>query len=292
MFKVKLDRSHILLILISTLPLLIGSSFAFLVLDSSVIGELITSAQSYTPFDLLVQAVVTSVLGIFVVLALFWVLQRRGKGAKKLVVAFVVSPILYFVSIFLGQAFLLILFKGGSNFLQGLILMISLGVSMLSIAMILMDAIPPALKNLFVAFYGSIFGIFLGITMVTSTMFVLIVSLIIEDFLLTRYSPLAEAAKLSGKVGADPFDYTRIETQRVAVGVGDYVAYSLISAHALIFFPFHVWAMSMLLAVTGVIINVTVLAKEDEILPAIPLPAALAIFPWIIHILSITLFIG
>lgn len=288
----KLDRSHILLVVISTLPLLIGSSFAFLVLDSSVIGELITSAQSYTPFDLLVQAIVTTALGILVVLALFWVLQRRGKGAKKLVVAFVVSPILYFVSIFLGQAFLLILFKGGTNFLQGLILMISLGVSMLSIAMILMDAIPPAMRNLFVAFYGSIFGIFLGITMVTSTMFVLIVSLIVEDFFLTRYSPLAESAKLSGKVGDDPFDYTRIETQRVAVGVGDYVAYSLISAHALIFFPLHVWVMSMLLAVTGVIINVTVLAKEDEILPAIPLPAALAIFPWIVHILSLTLFMG
>ncbi len=286
----KLDRSHILLVVISTLPLLIGSSFAFLVLDSSVIGELITSAQSYTPFDLLVQAIVTTALGILVVLALFWVLQRRGKGAKKLVVAFVVSPILYFVSIFLGQAFLLILFKGGTNFLQGLILMISLGVSMLSIAMILMDAIPPAMRNLFVAFYGSIFGIFLGITMVTSTMFVLIVSLIVEDFFLTRFSPIAEAAKLSGKVGDDPFDYTRIESQRVAVGVGDYVAYSLISAHALIFFPLHVWAMSMLLAVTGVIINVTVLAKDDEILPAIPLPAALAIFPWIVHILSLTLF--
>jgi len=286
----KLERSHILLILISSLPLLIGSGFAALVLDSSVIGELITSAQSYTLFDLVVQAIVISVLGIIVVLALFWVLKKRGRGAKKLVVAFVVSPILYFVSIFLGEAFLLILFKGGDNFLQGLILMFSLGISMLSIAMILMDAIPPALKNLFVAFYGSIFGIFLGITMVTSTMFVLITSLIIEDFFLTRYSPLAEAAKLTGHIGADPFDYTRIETQRVTVGVGDYVAYSLISAHALVFFPLHVWGMSMLLAVTGIIINVTVLAKENEILPAIPLPAGLAIFPWIVHILSLSLF--
>ena len=160
---------------------------------------------------------------------------------------------------------------------------------MLSIVMILLDAIPPSLKNLFVVFYGSVFGIFLGVTMVTSTMIVLVTSLVAEDFLLTRISPVAESAKISGVIGADPFDYTRIETQRVTVGVGDYVTYSLISAHSFIFFPIYVWAMSMLLAVTGVIINVLVLAKEDEILPAIPLPATLAIIPWIIHIVSMSL---
>ena len=285
----ELNRTHLILISISALPLLIGSGFAFLVTESSVIGNVIVTNQNYSILDLIVQAIVTTVLGIMVVLSLFWVMHRQGKGAKKLVVTFVVSPILFFVSIFLGESFLLIIFKGSTNLFSGLILIISLGVSMLSIIMILMDAIPPALKNLFVVFYGSIFGIFLGITMVTSTMIVLVSALILEDFLLTRFSPVAESAKISGAIGADPFDYTRIQTQRVSVGVGDYVAYSLISAHAFIFFPFHVWMMSMLLGVTGVIINVTVIAKEDEILPAIPLPASLAIFPWIVHILAMTL---
>ncbi|MHA1636902.1 MAG: hypothetical protein ACTSUO_10190 [Candidatus Thorarchaeota archaeon] len=285
----QLDRTHIILISLSALPLLIGSGFAFLVVESTVIGGVLITTQSYSVLDLIVQAIVTTALGILVVLSLFWVMNRQGKGAQKLVVTFVVSPILFFVSIFLGESFLLILFKGSTNVFSGLILIISLGVSMLSVVMILMDAIPPALKNLFVVFYGSIFGIFLGITMVTSTMIVLVTSLVIEDVLLTRYSPVAESAKISGAVGADPFDYTRIETQRVSVGVGDYVAYSLISAHTFIFFPFHVWIMSMLLAVTGVIINVTVIAKEDEILPAIPLPASLAIFPWIVHILAMAL---
>lgn len=291
MFAMELNRTHLILITISALPLLIGSGFAFLVLESSDIGAVIRTSQSYSLADLIMQAIVTTALGILVVLSLFWVLNRRGRGAQKLVVAFVISPILFFVSIFLGESFLLILFKGTNNIFSGLILIISLAVSMLSIVMILMDAISPALKNLFVVFYGSIFGIFLGITMVTSTMLVLVISLVIEDFFLTRFSPVAESAKISGAIGADPFDYTRIETQRVSVGVGDYVAYSLISAHTFVFFPFHVWIMSMLLAVTGVVINVTVIAKEDEILPAIPLPASLAIFPWIVHILAMTLIV-
>ncbi len=278
------DRPYQIMVFLSALPLAIGSIFAASVLDSSYIGQIIGSAPTYTPNQLVLQAFVSVLLGTVVILSLFWVLKRRGRGAKRLMIAFIVSPILYFVSVFIGESFLLILFKGAGNIFQGIVMIVSLGVAMLSLAMILMDAIPPLLKNIFVAFYGSIFGIFLGITMVTSTMFVLVVTLVVEDFFLTRYSPVAEAAMMSGRIGDDPFDYTRIQSQTVTVGVGDYVAFSLVSAHAFVFFPIYVWLMSMILALAGIIINVTILAKDDEILPAIPLPAILAIAPWIIHI--------
>ena len=89
--------------------------------------------------------------------------------------------------------------------------------------------------------------------------------------------------------GEDPFDYARIQSKGAAVGVGDYIAFSLISAHSLIFFPFHVWAMSMLLAVVGITINATIIAKENEILPGIPLPAILALFPWAVHLIMMGL---
>jgi len=258
----RLQRNQLTLLTLSGLPLLLGSGFALLVLDSSVIGSLLGTAQSYTLAEL---------------------------TAKKLMVAFVVSPLLYFVFLFLGEAFLLILFKGSGNIFQGLISILSLGIAMLSLAMILMDAIPPNLKNLFVAFYGSIFGIFLGIIMVTSTMFVLIVSLIAEDFLLTRFSPVAEEAMMGGRVGEDPFDYTRIKSEGATVGVGDFVALSLLSAHAVVYFPIHVWIMSLILGFTGVAINVLVLAREGKILPGIPVPAILGIFPWIIHLMTLAL---
>ncbi|MHA1936001.1 MAG: hypothetical protein ACW97A_12020 [Candidatus Thorarchaeota archaeon] len=285
-----IDRRRVSLIALSALPLLIGSWFSASILDASIIGNLLGNARSYSLVEMITEAVVSTVLGVLVVLALFTVMQRKGRGAKRLVVAFVVSPILYFVSLFLGEAFLLVLFKGTTNIFTGFILLLSLGVSMLSLIMVLMDAIPRSLKNLFVAFYGSIFGIFLGITMITSTMFVLIVSLIIEDFLLTRYSPAAQSLTMTGQIGADPFDYTRIQSDSVTVGVGDFVTFSLISAHSLVYFPIYVWIMSMGLAIIGIIINITVLAKEDKILPAIPVPAFLAIFPWIIHITTLTVY--
>ncbi|MFW9953509.1 MAG: hypothetical protein ACFFD3_03070 [Candidatus Thorarchaeota archaeon] len=287
----EIQRNQILLIILSGLPLFLGSGFSLLVLDSSVIGNLLGNAQAYSVFELIIQAVISTAMGTLIVLALFYTIQRRGKTAKRLMIAVVVSPILYFVSIFLGESFLLILFKGSANLFQGFISILSLGIAMLSLAMILMDAFPPTLKSVFVAFYGSIFGIFLGIIMVTSTMFVLIISLILEDYFLTRMSPVVDEVAMSGRVGEDPFDYTRIKSQSVVVGVGDYVAFSLLSAHSIVYFPLHVSIMSILLALAGVIVNVLVLAREGKILPGIPLPALLGIFPWIVHIASLAMFI-
>jgi hypothetical protein len=103
-----------MLIFLSSLPLLLGSGFAILVLDSSIIGDLLGTAQTYSVLELIIQAILSTALGTLIVLAMFFTMQRRGNTAKKLMIAFVVSPILYFVFLFLGEAFLLILFKGSA----------------------------------------------------------------------------------------------------------------------------------------------------------------------------------
>jgi hypothetical protein len=288
----KLDRSRAILILLSAVPLLLGSYVAMIVLDTAIIGRFIGAAHNYSPMQVVAEAVVSVLLGGTVVFLLFWVLQRRGRGARKLVVAFVASPILFFVSMFLSQSLLLILFKDATGAFQGLMLVLSLAVSMLSIVLIIIDAIPPRLRNLYVAFYSSIFGIFMGITMITSTMFVLIMAIILEDFFLTKFSPAAQSATISRRIDSDPFDYARIQSERVMVGAGDFITFALISAHSLVYFPSYVWAASVLLCLLGIVINVTIIAKEGEILPAIPLPALLALFPWVIHLVALTFIAG
>jgi len=288
----KLDRSRAILILLSAIPLLLGSYVAMVVLNTAIIGRLIGTAHNYSPMQVVVEAVVSVLLGGTVVFLLFWVLQRRGRGTRKLVVAFVASPILFFVSMFLSQSLLLTLFRDATGAFQGLMLILSLAVSMLSIVLIIIDAIPPRLRNLYVAFYSSIFGIFMGITMMTSTMFVLIMTITLEDFFLTRFSPAAQPVTISRRIASDPFDYARIQSEGVAVGAGDFITYALISAHALVYFPSFVWAASTLLCMLGIVINATVIAKEGEILPAIPLPALLALFPWIVHLLALTFIAG
>jgi hypothetical protein len=286
----KLDRERGTLLLLSLLPLLIGSVIVLSVLDSSLIGEIVGGSYSFTPVQLATQAVVSTALGLVVVLALFWVVQRTGRGAKRFIVAFLVSPILGFVSVFLGQVLLLVLFKGSRYLMQGVVLFLSVGVSMISVVLVMIDVIPPLLRNVFVAFYGSIFGTFLGMTMVTSSMIVLIASIIVEDYLLIRYSPATQTEQVIDQMESDPFDYTRIKSGLVSIGVGDYVVYSLIATHSLVFFPPHVSVMALTLAGLGIFINAAVIARPGQALPAIPLPALLGVFPWLIHITALAVY--
>ncbi len=282
----RFDRARILLIIISLLPVLIGSLLSASVISSTALGAIISESRDFTLDEIIIQAVVSTAMGVFVVLILFYLMSRRGKGVQKIAVAFIVSPILYLVSLFIGQSILILIFTGSNEPFQGALLVISLGISMLSIVLIMIDAIPPTIRNLFVAFYGSTFGTFLGLTTVTASMSVLILSLIVEDFFLTKYNPIVDDELMDSKIGSDPFDYTRIQSESVAVGVGDFVAFSLIAAHAFAYFPIFVWGMSMLMMIVGIIINISILAKVGVILPAIPLPAVLAVVPWFIHIFT------
>ncbi|MFW9965798.1 MAG: hypothetical protein ACFFEA_01460 [Candidatus Thorarchaeota archaeon] len=290
----KLDRSRGILIVVSILPFLIGSIMGFAILENTLFSEVISSpARSYTATELVIQALISTGLGSIIVLSLFWILERRSHRGRRIIVAFIVSPIISLLFFVLGQSLLLILFKGTSNaILPALLSLGSLAVFMFSIVFIVTDAIPPLMRNLFVAFYGSIFGTFLGVAFVTSSMIVLILSIVVEDYILLRFSPAAKSMQMNERIGSDPFDYTRIKSESIAVGAGDFVVFSLISAHALLYFPIYVWFSSIALGVIGVIINVTLVLREDEPFPAIPIPALLAIYPWLIHVIGYLLIIG
>ena len=291
----KIDRSRVLLAGVASVPILVGTIITAALLDSPLYANAVSSSpQDYTVMELTIQAVLSIGLGASAVFLLSYAMERRGPGARKLMVAMVVSPILTLIFFVLGQSLLLILFKGATNTIWPSLLSIgSLAVFMLSIVFIVMDAIPPLMKNLFVGFYGSIFGTFLGIAFFTSSMIVLVFSLILEDWFLTRFSPAGKAAEeLMGDIGSDPFDYTRIQSKGFAVGAGDFVVFSLISAHALLYFPIHVFFMTILLILVGITLNATIFVEEGKPLPGIPLPAFLALFPWLVHIGAMSLLLG
>jgi len=255
----KFDRTRLSLILISALPLIVGALLAGMLLDSALVGEVLqNNSRFYTIEEIILQAGVSTGLGTLIVFSMFYIIQKRGPSTKRTIIAFVVSPILTASFFILGQSLFLLLFKGSTpSLLPSLLSIASLGVLLMSFIFIIMDSVPPVMKNLFVVFYGSVFGTFLGVIFITASMFVLVISVVIEDYYLTKYSPAAEDV--------------------------------IISAHSLLFFPIHVWAMSVLLALVGIIINATIIAKENEVLPGIPLPAILALFPWAVHLLAMAL---
>ncbi len=285
--RVDWNRARLMVVALS--PLVIGSAVGSAVLSSSYVGRSIGTGVSYSLYGLVIQAIVSTILGSLVVGALYWVVQTGSRRGRRLVVALVVSPILGFVSIFVGETLLLVMFKGTTSVVYGFLLVVSLGVSLMSLALIIVDVIPPVIRNLFVIFYGSIFGTFLGVTMLTSTIFVITISVIIEDYVLTRYHPRARAQPLIASPGKDPFEYAHVRSGPATVGAGDFIVFSLVGAHAITHFPFYVWSMSFLLGALGIAVNVFVVLREGSILPAIPLPTFLALFPWIVHIVALSL---
>jgi hypothetical protein len=286
----KLDRQRLELILISTIPLLVGAGLAALIITSGGLGDIISSnPQVFSLVDIAIQAIVSTGLGTLVVATLFFMIKRQGQRARRTIVAFIVSPVLTVSFFILGQSLLLIIIKGATQSIWPSVLsVVTLGVLLMSFAFIMMDSVPSYLRNFFAAFYGSVFGTFLGLIFLTASMFVLVFSVVAEDYFLTKFSPVAESAYLIDTPGADPFDFTRIQSKTAAIGAGDYITFSLISAHSLLFFPYYVWIMSVLLIIIGITINMTIIARQDEILPGIPLPAILGIFPWVVHLISLS----
>ncbi|MFW9768383.1 MAG: hypothetical protein ACFFF9_06465 [Candidatus Thorarchaeota archaeon] len=285
------DRQRLSLISISSIPLLIGGMLAATIFNSSILNEIVTrNSQPFTIIDIVVQALVSTGLGTLVVLSLFWIVRKQGRRARRTFVSLVVSPVLTVSFFIMSQSLLLILFKDVTDsILPSILSLVTLGVLFMSFAFIMIDSIPPYLRNFFVIFYGSVFGTFMGIIFITQSMFVLIISVIVEDYFLTNYSPVADTTDLIDTVGSDPFDMTMIQSQNVAVGVGDYIVFSLISAHSLLFFPIYVWILSVCLTFLGIVINATILTRENELQSGIPLPGLLALFPWVVHILALAI---
>lgn len=284
----RLSQPRLTILALSALPLVIGTLLAMFIVDTATIGDiLLINTQPISIELLVIQTGVSVGLGTLIVFSLFYTFQRRSPSAKRTIVAFVVSPILTASFFLLSQSLLFVLLKGSStSVLPSVLSFASLGVLIMSFTFIMMDSVPPTLKNIFVAFYGSVFGTFLGVMSITASLFVLVIVVVLEDYFLTKYSPAAQSVMLIDTPGDDPFDYTRIQTRSAAVGAGDFIAFSLIAAHSFIFFPVYVWGMSIILALVGITINATVLARENQMLPGIPLPAILSLFPWVVHVIA------
>ncbi|MEM2143118.1 MAG: hypothetical protein QXS20_09690 [Candidatus Thorarchaeota archaeon] len=274
-------------LLLSASPLAIGSLIAAGIRNSSYLAQIVSASYLLTASDVVIQSTGSVILGGLVVLALFWLLKKSGYRGRLLMTALLVSPLLAFTSIFIGQLMLLILFQGSTGILQGIVMLVSVGVAMLTVVLVVADAIPQRWKNVFVGFYGAVFGTFMGVSVVGQSAVSVIIALAVLDLTLTRSSPEVGSLSLLDSLESDPFEYTRIESETITVGAGDFVAFSLISSHALVFYPYFVWAMSMLLALVGMYVNSVLLSHRSGMLPSIPVPGLLAVFPIIVHMSSL-----
>ena len=143
----RIDRQRLSVFGISSLPLIIGAVLAGMISTSNVFGDIVLShSQVFSLGDLIIQALVSVGLGTFVVLSLFYTIQKRGARARRTIVAFIVSPVLTVSFFIIGQSILLILFKGASIF-SSILSLATLGILLMSFVFVMMDSVPSYLRN-------------------------------------------------------------------------------------------------------------------------------------------------
>jgi len=228
-------------------------------------------------------------VGTLATTATFLVFQRGGERLSRVVMAAFMSPIFFLLTVFIGEAVLLILIRGLNLIHYTLIAMASIYFSLLSVVLILTDALGVQGRNVIFAIYGLILGVFLGCMMSWYTTLALLGVLAAEDALF--------ATKLGPTIAeADPEQHARsafvFRVGRMVIGVGDLVVYAALVSYALRFFGLGVALMTLAAVAVGCVVNSWLAAgRPGKILPGLPIPLLCAFIP-IIPSLAIATWMG
>jgi hypothetical protein len=258
--------------------------FAWVILNSTPVGPQIFYFYGYSDFySGLITSVLYTVLGVFVVLVLNLIIGRVSLKASRFMVSFLLSPILFIVMVVFIQTLLLIALKSATlDLVYSLLAFGSIYASAFLVFLVSVDALPPRGKNMFVIFYGSVFGAIMGLNAPTAIIFVLLIALAIEDYVLVRMNE--DLQDNISRVDSDPFDYLRFKTKNVIVGVGDIIVFSMIGAHAFYFLPLPIFLISVGMLFLGIVLLVYLSIKRESVMPGLFLPSMFSLLPWVIWI--------
>ncbi len=279
---------HLFDIIVGTiLPVGIGIMFAWVIANSNTGTQSVFYFYGYTDFySSLLMSVVYTVFGVVVVLFLNMLAGRLDLKMNRAVVSFLLSPVLFIVMVVFIQTLLLISFKTASiDLIYSILAFGSVYASAFLIFLISVDALSPRAKNIFVIFYGSVFGAIIGLNAPTAVVFLLLLALAVEDYVIVN--TVKDQYVEASRVTADPYDYLRFKTKNVVVGVGDIIVFSVIGAHAFYFFPFPVFVISTVMLLLGILTLVYLSITKEEVLPGLFVPSMFSLIPWLIWILLV-----
>ncbi|MHA1839428.1 MAG: hypothetical protein ACTSYO_05680 [Candidatus Ranarchaeia archaeon] len=271
------------LILSSVLPVTVGVMFAWVVWRSSPSRLVFFYLFGYSDFYYnLFSAVIYTGLGVLVVLVLNMMMDRFSVKMGRYIVSFILSPVLFVVMVVFTQTLLLVALKGASiDIVYSVLAFGSIYASVFLVFLVSVDALSPRAKNMFVIFYGSVFGAAIGLNAPTGIVFTLILTLAIEDYLLVSKSE----PNVSYDYTSDPYDDLRFKTKNIIVGVGDIIVFSVIGSHAFYFFPFPVFIVSIALLFIGVLVLFYTSIHNEKMVPGLFIPSILSLAPWMIWII-------
>jgi hypothetical protein len=236
----------------------------------------------------LVFMVVVGVIGGLATAATFMVFKRGSELFSRVLISAFLSPVFFLLCIFVGETLLLLIsFRAQSQILFSIISLASIFFAMMSIALIISDALGPGGRNAIFSIYGIVLGVFLCIAFPWFSSLSLIAVLSAADTFFAR--------KLGAMVvHADPRSHSRSAFVFVigdlVIGIGDLIIYSALVSYALFFFGSIIALYTLVAVIIGCIINTQLVARNpNRIIPGLPIPLLCAMVPILTSLYQVTM---
>ena len=267
-----------------TLGLVISVGISSLLLSMGAARPLLP--QSKDPLSSIMFALVLAVVGLAGATGLYHLVRMRKTFAVRLVFVAIFAPWVAVMTLILGQALLLGAVKG-TGFPQGLtiwfvfVFLLSVYASIIFAIMVLMGSLSTRVRNVVYVVYGSMIGAFIGVSLSTAPLVAILVSLAIYDlFVVRRFGRERTAEDIA--LGREPWATLSFSGLTIEIGIGEFIVYAIIAAHALGYFGFLGGLLSVAMILIGAGINLIQLEREGFV-AGFPIPTLLGLLPllWI-----------
>ncbi len=280
-------RQSVVYLSLPVLSMLVAMFITWLVVSANPFLYKITLPTMGTLIEGLVFMAVIGIVGGIATAVTFYSFKRGGELFNRLLVGAFLSPVFFLLCIFIGETLLLIItFQAPNQFFLSLISMASIFFAMLSVALIMTDALGPSSRNAIFAIYGIVLGVFLCIAFPWFSSLSLIAVLSAADtFFARKLGPMV--------INADPRSHSRSAFVFVigdmVIGIGDLIIYSALVSYSLRFFGPIISVFTLLAVIVGCIINTQLVArKPNRILPGLPIPLLCALVPILASLYQVT----
>jgi hypothetical protein len=281
-------RQTLVYLALPVISMLVSMLITWLVVSANPYLYSITLPTLGTLIEGLIFMVVIGIVGGIATAITFQTFKRGGELFHRILIGAFLSPVFFLLSIFVGETLLLIItFQAPNQFFLSLISMSSIFFAMLSIALIMTDALGASGRNFVFSIYGIVLGVFLCIAFPWfSSLSLMAVLAAADTFFARKLGPIV--------IEADPNSHSRSAFVFVigdmVIGIGDLIIYSALVSYAMRFFGPTIAFYTLLAVIIGCIINTQLVARNpNRILPGLPIPLLCALVPILFSLYQVTM---
>ncbi len=280
----KIDQ-YILFLTFPLITILVSSLWSALLIpaDTTYLTDLIPEARGGITVSLIYASIFIFIALISGFLIYYLILKDRKTILKYFLgfsISFVIIVILPVYSSLILEYLNLDAFTAISLFTFSIIAGVIIGY--ISAYTVLNDKASQMLRNIFLVLYSSLVSSFLALVTPTLILIFVFIGLSLYDIYSVMKGPIRKTLQISESKGLSIKLYVSFGSWDI--GVGDLVFYSILVAHALLFYGLIIWIASIIALTVGLLFTYLVLTRR-EVIPGLPIALLIGMIPLIAALL-------